>query len=423
MRKRLLAIIDIILVLVSVFGLMSSTQAQAPKEVVIGCLFSLTGPGAFYGVQSKYTVEAALDLINNKYDSDIPLARTEGLPNLGGAKLRAIIIDHQGSPEKGLAAAEKLINDDKVVAIAGANYSSVAAVASQVCERYGVPYLAIEVTSPSLHRRGFKWFFRTTPHDEDFSHVMFKFMDDLKKKTGIKLETLGILYEDSIYGTDSSNAQRKFAAEFGYKVVADIKYRAKSTSMISEIQKLQLAKPDVLLPTSYTSDAILITKTMKELNYMPKILLGQNSGHSDPELAREMGKDIEGFASRNVFAMDLAEKRPIVKLANELYKKRSNRDLTDIQARSFMGIIVLADAINRAKSSNPEAIRKALQETDLKPEQLIMPWKGIRFGPDGQNTLGTPIITQWYKGEMVTVWPFDLAKIDFIYPLPPWLGR
>ena len=84
----------------------------------------------------------------------------------------------------------------------------------------------------------------------------------------------------------------------------------------------------------------------------------------------------------------------------------------------------VAEAINRAGSTDPEAIRKALLATDLKPAQLIMPWKGVKFDPaTGQNELGTPLITQWRGGALRVVWPFDLATLDVLYPLPKWSDR
>jgi len=393
------------------------------KEVVLGAIYPMTGPTALGGEVAKFAIETAVDIINNKYDLDVPLARTEGLPNLGGAKVRVIMMDHQGDPEKGLSAAEKLISQDKVTAIMGTYYSSVAAVVSQLCERNQIPFMSLDSSSPTLHRRGFKWFFRPGPHDELFSHAMFEFMNDLQKKKGLRLKTIALLHEDTLFGADSATAQTKFAQEFGYTIVADVRYRAKAVSMVSEVQKLKSANPDVLLATSYTSDAILILKTMKDLNYMPKILIGQDAGWSDPEFIREMGKDAEAITSRNVFALDLAEKKPSIKAVNDLYRKRATRDLTDNTSRELMGTLVMADAINRAGSTDPQTVRKALVETDIKPEQIILPWKGIRFGPDGQNIYANPIMTQWYQGDMVTVWPFEMAKINFVYPLPPWTGR
>jgi branched-chain amino acid transport system substrate-binding protein len=411
--------------LVGALTLMNTTggSAEAAGEILVGAIFPMTGPVALGGQNAKMAIDTAVDIINNKYDMDLPLARTEGLSRFGGAKVRVIYMDHQGSPEKGLSAAEKLIKQDRVVAIIGAFHSSVAAVISQQCERYRIPFIALESSSPSLSKRGLKWFFRTSPDDELLSRVMFDFMNDFRKKKGLKLSRIGLLHEDTLHGSDSARFQTHFAEKFGYEVVVDIKYRAKATSMVSEVEKLKSVNPDVLLPSSYINDAILIVKTMKELNYMPPMLIGQDVGWSDPELAREMGKDVEGMSSRNVFALDLAEKRPMVRAVNEMYKKKSKLNLTDNTSRELMGMIVVADAINRAGSRDPEAIQKALRETDIKPQQMILPWRGIRFDSDGQNNLANPILTQWYHGEMVTVWPFELAKTDAIYPLLKWSER
>ena len=112
----------------------------------------------------------------------MPLAKTAGLPNLKGAKIKIIPGDHQGKPEVGMAEAERLITQEKVVAIIGCYNSAVTATASQAAERYGIPFLNDSSSSPSLTERGFKWFFRTTPHDDMFSENFFIFLNDLRRR-------------------------------------------------------------------------------------------------------------------------------------------------------------------------------------------------------------------------------------------------
>jgi branched-chain amino acid transport system substrate-binding protein len=86
-------------------------------------------------------------------------------------------------------------------------------------------------------------------------------------------------------------------------------------------------------------------------------------------------------------------------------------------ARSFTALMVLADALNRAPGLGSEAIRKGLLQTDLKADDLIMPWDGIRFDPEtGQNLLGKGIIVQVQQGRYVTVWPDSLAVRPPIWP-------
>ena len=85
--------------------------------------------------------------------------------------------------------------------------------------------------------------------------------------------------------------------------------------------------------------------------------------------------------------------------------------------------MVMADAINRAGSTDPDAIRKALSETNIPGNKLIMPWKGVKFDAKGQNTLGQGILVQIIGGKYVTVWPFDLAAHDIVWPMPKWDQR
>jgi branched-chain amino acid transport system substrate-binding protein len=85
-----------------------------------------------------------------------------------------------------------------------------------------------------------------------FSNAMFDFLDGAKKK-GQPIETVALFYEDTLFGTDSSNVQRKLAGERGYTVVADVKYRSNSSSLTDEVEQLKSADADVLLPSSYTT--------------------------------------------------------------------------------------------------------------------------------------------------------------------------
>lgn len=404
--------------------LVTPASAQAPKEVVIGVLYPLTGPVAQVGIDSVAAVKLAVEIVNGKHTLNLPLAKTEGLPNLGGAKIRIVTVDHQGKPDVGQAEAERLITQEKVHALFGAYYSSVTATASQVAERYGVPYLNAESSSPGLTERGFKWFFRTSPHDGHFSVVMFDFMKDLEKRRGVKIKSVGILYEDTLYGSDSAKVQEELAKKYGYEVAVKMAYRAKTTSLDAEVGRLKAANPDVFLPSSYTSDAILFVKTAKNLDYNPKLIVAQNAGWTDPAFVREMGKDVEGHITRAPFALDMQAKKPMIGQVNEMFKKLSGgRDISDVPARAFTGFLTLADAINRAKSVNPEAVRKALSETNIPADQLIMPWTGVKFDPKGQNAGVRAILQQVQKGEYVTVYPFELAAKDVIYPLPAWKER
>src|SRR5207245_511478 len=159
-----------------------STRLDAQQsEVVVGALYPLSGANAQIGIDAKQAFETALDIVNGSHDLDLPLAKSAGLPGLGGAKVRLVYADNQGDPQTGRAEAERLITQDKVAAAIGCYHSAVSATASQTAERYGVPFMCADSSSPNLQRRGLKLFFRASPHDEMFSQALFDMLDGIRK--------------------------------------------------------------------------------------------------------------------------------------------------------------------------------------------------------------------------------------------------
>jgi branched-chain amino acid transport system substrate-binding protein len=107
-----------------------------------------------------------------------------------------------------------------------------------------------------------------------------------------------------------------------------------------------------------------------------------------------------------------------------MFKKISGgRDLSDVSARAFTGFLTLVDAINRAGSTNPAAIQKALRETNIPANQLIMPWTAVKFDEKGQNIGVRAILQQLQGGSYHTIYPFELATKEPIYPIPAWSQR
>jgi len=402
-----------------------SSGATAQEEIRIGVLYPLTGAAASTGIELKNAAQLAADLINGTDKSlGLPLAGAGGLPGLKGAKIKLVFADHQGNPQVGATEAERLITEHKVAALQGAYFSTVTTTASQVAERNGVPFLNADSSSPALTQRGFKWFFRTTPHDELFVQNAFEFLRDLKAKKGFaQPKRIAIFAENTEFGTGAAKLQEKYAKENGFEVVEKVLYPPKGTQLTSEVQKLKASRPDLVMQSSYLGDAILSMKTYKDLGFLPTALLANDAGFNDSEFLKTMGKDGNFVISREVWALDLGAKKPVIARANALLQARHGVNFNGNSARAFTGVFALADAINRAGSTRPEAIQKALQQTNIPGADLIMPWGGIQFDATGQNTKGAGIIVQVQDGKYVTVWPFDLASKDVIWPMPAWDKR
>ncbi len=390
--------------------------ARAADDILIGAVYPLTGNAAQVGLDARAAFDTEAAIINGTHDA-VPmlLGKGGGLPHLGGAHVRIIMADSQNDPQKARSEAERLITQEHVVAIIGSYTSATAATISQVTERYEIPYLSCDNSSPSLSQRGLKWFFRTTPTDDMFSKAMFDFFADQGKASGHPVHSVSLFYEDSIFGADSARIERGLAKAAGIEVKADVKYRANSPTLSSEADQLRSARADVMMPSSYTSDAILVLRAMHDVGYAPPAIMAQAAGFQEQAFLAGAGTLAEGVLSRSSFAVDAVKSRPAIPAVNAAYKAKQGKDLNDNTSRQVTGLMVLADAIDRAGSTKNDALQKALAATDIPGAQTIMPWKGVKFDATGQNTEGTPVIQQVKDGSYHTVWPAEVASVPVVW--------
>jgi len=396
-------------------------EASAQGTVKIGAIYPLSGNAASTGVHTKAAFEVAVDIINNGNPAlgNLPVTKNAGLKGLGGAKVEVIFADNQGSPAVGQNQALRLITEEKVVALSGSYQSGVTLTTSAISEKYGIPFLNGESVAANLTERGFKWFFRTTPVAGDFARIYLDFLKDMKA-SGQKVDNIALVHENTEYGTSVANVITSTFKENGLAIAQDIAYSANTTDVQSQVLQLKDKKPDVVIMISYTSDAILYAKTFQALDYKPPMLIADNAGYSDPSTLKAVGKQIQGIFNRSSFA--IGPPGSPTYLINEMYKKKSGGDdMDDTVARQMQGFFVLIDAIDRAGSTEPAKIQAALKATDLKPDQLIMGYKGVKFDDKGQNVLAAGLVIQLQDGEnYVPVWPKDKAKSAPAFPYKGW---
>jgi branched-chain amino acid transport system substrate-binding protein len=390
------------------------------KTVKIGAIYPLSGNAASAGVHAKAAIETAVEIINNGHPGlgNLPVTKNKGLAGLGGAKVEVVFADNQGSPAVGQNQALRLITEEKVVALSGAYQSGITLTTSAISEKYGIPYVNGESVAASLTERGFKWFFRTTPVASDFARIYLDFLKEMKAG-GQKVDSIALVHENTEYGTSVANVITSVFKENGLGIALDIAYNANTTDVQSQVLQLKDRKPDVTIMICYQSDAILYAKTMQALDYKPPMMIADNAGFSDPSFIKSVGKLAQGVFNRSSFAIGPPGSPSF--LINEIYKKKSGDDLDDTAARQMQGFFVLMDAIDRAKSTEPDKIQAALKATDLKPDQLIMGYKGVKFDDKGQNTLASGLVIQLQDGEnYVAVWPKDQARKAPTFPYKGW---
>jgi branched-chain amino acid transport system substrate-binding protein len=410
--------------------------AAMAEDIKIGVLFPLTGGAAAAGRELRSGAELALDIANNAMpDINMTMAKNAGIQSMGGSKITLIFKDHEGNPTLGADLAKKLILDDKVHGLMGAYHSSVTKAVSAVAEQYGIPLINDSSTSPELTKQGYKWFWRTTPHDVYFTKDLFEFLKGMTegKVKGLAavpkkdIANLASACEKTEWGAAVSELIEKFGKDYGFEVKKSILYAAKATDLSSEVRSLIAVKPDAMLFASYTSDAILMMKTLKDQKAAPKLLWGQNAGFEVPEFVSTLGDTTIGSLTRTVFIPKIAQVKPIAAKVNAMYKAKTGNDLSGASARSFTGLQAWVHVLEKAGSAKPADIQKAANAIDIPGDELVVPWQGIKFatsGDDiGQNTLGMGLIGQYQKAadgkiDLEIVYPFNVATANMIYPFP-----
>ena len=412
LKKRLL------LTAMTVLMIMSG-RASAENTIKIGAIYPLTGGTASAGTALRDAVEVAADILNNPRPelSVLAFSPAGGLPGLGGRKIEVIFADNQGNPATSQNQALRLITQEKIVALVGTYTSSTTLTASATAERNGIPFIAGEASAPSLTLRGFKWFFRPTPIGTDFGAAYADFLVGLKAK-GRQINTVAMVNENTEYGISTGDAISKSIEAQGLKIAPRIVYSANSTDVSAQVLQLKQANPDAVIFVSYTSDSILFMKTMRNLDWKPPVLIGDDSGFSDTAFISAVGDLAEGAVNRSSY--DIGKPGSVTYALNEVYKKKTGHNLDDTSARGLQGFLVMCDAINRAGSTEPAKIQAALQATDMGPERLMIGYNGVKFDANGQNEKAATLLVQLRNGEYLPIWPDKLATTQPALPFKGW---
>ena len=403
------------------FGAFSLAQA---KVIRVGGELPLSGPTAPTGALNKQGMDLAVDIINNKYPGlTLPFAETEGIPKLGGAKIEIVYADDRGDPNVALAEVERLIQEQKVVAILGGWQSSCIKTGSMVAEKLKTPYISGAGSSVDLTRRGLRYYFRLLAHSGKVAKAYFGSLGDMERKFGKRYKRIAIAYENTEYGSVANEQLEIEVEERGYKLVSSIPFPSTAASVNAEVQKIKAARPDVFFQIGYDPDAILFTKTMKTFNFSPPVWYGM-AGYTSPKYIPSVGKDGNGILISGWFHPRF--KKPVTQKVGEIYKKRYGREMTIPVALNFMTPFVIADAINRAGSTDKEAIVDALEKTKLSEDQYIMPG-GIWFSPvqpppkHSHDNLGAQmLILQIIDQKYEVVWQEKYKTAEIIWPHPKW---
>ena len=382
-----------IMVVVLLFGLLGvGTWAWAAAAVKIGVVGPRTGPAAATGKAFEEGIALALDAINAK-------------GGVLGKPLEVIFEDTGGVPEKAASAFERLATREKVPIVVGESHSSSALAEIEKANLYNVPFIICEAWHYDITKKNYKLVFRAGPAN---SGVVDFYIAPFVKENGFK--KVAIVRENSDWGVGIAERTEMDLKGYGIPFVT-FKVEGSSKDFYTELTKIKAETPDIVIAYIYGTGLHFFVAQASELGLSPKCLILDGAGH--PSLWPEFWKNAGAAGELELFMSSMHEKVHLTPTSQRFwddYKKRYGKDPTDYKVRSIYNVILIAaDAMNRAKSTDNEALVAALEKTSLEVTTGIVKF-GLKPGTYEYHQWMPPmLVVQWQDQKQVVVYPKEAA--------------
>ncbi len=364
--------------------------ARAADAVNIGALYPVTGSLAQIGQGCVAAAKLAVDMINT----------AGGIKSLGGAKLNLIVSDVQSDPTVTRTETDRLINGYKLSAIHGCFASALTLIASEVAERARMPLLT--GSSSDQLNKGRRYTFTPFARASQFAGAQL----EMAKLVGAAPK-VAVLFENTAFGTSTSAGLREQAPAAGVEIVMFEPYSAGLTDASPLINKVRASGANMVFPVSYLNDLILIIRAIKQGGLKVQIN-GGSGGFVIPDFQKSVGDLAEGLLGVAHWNHDISDDAQKV---NAEYKKQTGEFLFEYAGGLVAQTYMIADALERAGTADPQKVRDAIAATDVSSGFAAMcPGGRVKFGPDGKNVYAHPVGVQWQHADLATVFPKEDAK-------------
>ena len=382
----------------------------ADDTIKIGWVGPLSPPGGYAeGALMKQAAQLAAEEINAK-------------GGLLGKKIEVFYEDTRGQPEEGTAAAQRLISQDHVVAITGEFHSSVFLAEMEVAHKAGIPLIAVDVWANKITALGYPEVFRVAPNQ---ALIATKYGDWIAA-AGFK--NVAVLYEKTDGGQSARDVLIPILDQHHVKH-DEIGADPNSTEFTAQIERLKTHNPpyDFFMTEFSEAGAYPLVSQSHTQGFAPSAHTGMgNSGGPavDPTFWKNVGDAGKYLVTENVGLPKNAWNEK-TKAFNAAYKKKFNEDPSPQAVENYDAMLVLADAITRAKSTDGKALIAALEKTHMlagrgeysfstshQPDWayhqfMAAPVGLIQFTKTNQNPDDAPII-----------WPRNIANTKALYEKP-----
>jgi len=346
---------------------MLCAPAFGADTIKVGAILAVTGPASFLGAPEAKTLEMMTEEINNK-------------GGIMGKKIDLIIKDSGASPEKALSFAKQLIEEDKVLAIIGPSTSGETMKIKNVAEE-GKTILLSCAAAEVIVNPVAKYVFKTPQKD---SYAVVKIFQQMKK---MNLSKVGVLSSNTGFGKAGKEQIEKLAPEYGIQIVANEVYDKAATDLTAEVTKVKASGAQAILNWSIEPAQAIVIKNARQIGFKGPIF--QSHGFGNIKYVEAAGPAANGVifpAGRLLVANSLPKSNPqravLLKYKKD-YESRYKDEVSTFGGHAYDAMLVLTKAIEKAHSTNEEAVRNAIE--DLKG---VVGTGGIfNFSPEDHNGL------------------------------------
>ncbi|HEY4374457.1 MAG TPA: ABC transporter substrate-binding protein [Burkholderiales bacterium] len=378
-------------------------RAQGAPALKVGVLHPVTGALAYSGNLSRLGAQMAIDEIN----------AAGGIKSMGGMKIQALLGDAQSKPEIGVAEVEKM-NEQGASAIVGSYASAICLATTQAAAKYNIPHVVDVGVADQIVERGLKNTFRFGPGYKIITQAAINNLHIMNTLAGKPAKTVMIIHEESLFGTGTANLLSQALPGMGYEVKEVVKHANPTRDFNNIVLRMKAVNPDIVIPANYYNEYVLLLRTMRQQNVKPKAVFSVLGGAASSfKFVKEFGDAAAGVIDVNHWynpkdKRALALRRKVEAMKGQFY--------TYEVFLNYQCVYLLADAIERAKSTRREDINNAL--TNSSWDKHFMPYGPTKF-VNGQNTGAAPLTLQVLKGDIKVVLPNSYAEAE---PVFPWKG-
>ena len=383
----------------------------APAEVLVGSVQPATGPLAMIGQGQRKANLMAAEMIN----------QAGGIKSLGGAKLKVLLGDSESKPPVGRQEADRLAKEG-AVALVGPFQSGVAMAVATLAEQRQIPFVMDVAALDDITQKGYKYSFRVFITSKGLVSGAVKYLKEVIKASGAAPKTAVVTNTADPFGKGMSGGFLKTMEKAmpEIKIVERIQYPLGIQDLSAEVAKIKAAKPDLLFPVSRPGDSVLLVREMLKQRVPLMGVYGPGSpGWYEPHVVKDLDKLILYAMVNLPWVNPLSE---VYKKADAAFVAQYKQTLDTNTAYAYTGMLVLADALERAGSTKPDDIVAALKKTNLKDHPVL--GGPIEFAENGDNKGALTGLIQIQPAEkpadrVKVVLPKEFAQSDkIVFPWP-----